>query len=96
MQCGSRGYALKTFQLERVAVVDFDAHNDDGTQAAFFNRPELFYASSHQSLSYPGTALHRKLAWLTASSTYCGRAGAVLSCSGSTSNPVCCKAIRSI
>jgi acetoin utilization deacetylase AcuC-like enzyme len=48
-------YALETFQLERVAVVDFDVHHGNGTQAAFFNRPELFYASSHQSPLYPGT-----------------------------------------
>jgi acetoin utilization deacetylase AcuC-like enzyme len=48
-------YALDTFQLERVAVVDFDVHHGNGTQAAFFNRPELFYASSHQSPLYPGT-----------------------------------------
>src|SRR5258708_5623475 len=47
-------YALETFQLERVAVVDFDVHHGNGTQAAFFNRPELFYASSHQSPLYPG------------------------------------------
>ena len=48
-------YALETFQLELVAVVDFDVHHGNGTQAAFFNRPELFYASSHQSPLYPGT-----------------------------------------
>ena len=48
-------YALETFQLERVAVVDFDVHHGNGTQAAFFNRPELFYASSHQSPLYPET-----------------------------------------
>ncbi|WP_375508875.1 histone deacetylase family protein [uncultured Caballeronia sp.] len=48
-------YALETFRLERVAVVDFDVHHGNGTQAAFFNRPELFYASSHQSPLYPGT-----------------------------------------
>jgi acetoin utilization deacetylase AcuC-like enzyme len=48
-------YALETFGLERVAVVDFDVHHGNGTQAAFFNRPELFYASSHQSPLYPGT-----------------------------------------
>jgi acetoin utilization deacetylase AcuC-like enzyme len=36
-------------------VVDFDVHHGNGTQAAFFARPELFYASSHQSPLYPGT-----------------------------------------
>lgn len=48
-------YAYEVHKLERVAVVDFDVHHGNGTQAAFFNRPELFYASSHQSPLYPGT-----------------------------------------
>jgi acetoin utilization deacetylase AcuC-like enzyme len=48
-------YAYEVHMLERVAVVDFDVHHGNGTQAAFFNRPELFYASSHQSPLYPGT-----------------------------------------
>lgn len=48
-------YAYDVFPLRRVAVVDFDVHHGNGTQAAFFARPELFYASSHQSPLYPGT-----------------------------------------
>ncbi|MFC0400898.1 histone deacetylase family protein [Paraburkholderia rhizosphaerae] len=48
-------YAYEVHKLERVAVVDFDVHHGNGTQAAFFDRPELFYASSHQSPLYPGT-----------------------------------------
>jgi acetoin utilization deacetylase AcuC-like enzyme len=48
-------YACEVHKLERVAVVDFDVHHGNGTQAAFFDRPELFYASSHQSPFYPGT-----------------------------------------
>jgi len=48
-------YAYDVHKLERVAVVDFDVHHGNGTQAAFYDRPELFYASSHQSHFYPGT-----------------------------------------
>ena len=48
-------HALDTYGLTRVAVIDFDVHHGNGTQAAFFNRPELFYASSHQAPFYPGT-----------------------------------------
>lgn len=48
-------YAHDVHKLARVAVVDFDVHHGNGTQAAFFDRPELFYASSHQSPFYPGT-----------------------------------------
>jgi acetoin utilization deacetylase AcuC-like enzyme len=41
--------------LDRVAVVDFDVHHGNGTQAAFAADPSLFYASTHQSPLYPGT-----------------------------------------
>ena len=41
--------------LQRVAVVDFDVHHGNGTQAAFERDGDLFYASSHQSPFYPGT-----------------------------------------
>jgi acetoin utilization deacetylase AcuC-like enzyme len=40
---------------ERVAVVDFDVHHGNGTQAAFWSDPNLFYASTHQMPLYPGT-----------------------------------------
>lgn len=48
-------YAVDVHKLRRVAVVDFDVHHGNGTQEAFYSRPELFYASSHQSPFYPGT-----------------------------------------
>lgn len=41
--------------LRRVAVVDFDVHHGNGTQAMFAGDPDLFYASSHQWPCYPGT-----------------------------------------
>jgi acetoin utilization deacetylase AcuC-like enzyme len=41
--------------LARVAVVDFDVHHGNGTQAAFAADPTLFFASVHQSPLYPGT-----------------------------------------
>jgi acetoin utilization deacetylase AcuC-like enzyme len=41
--------------VQRVAVVDFDVHHGNGTQAMFTADPDLFYASSHQSPCYPGT-----------------------------------------
>ena len=48
-------YALRRYQLERVAIVDFDVHHGNGTQAAFYNQPDVFYASSHEMPHYPGT-----------------------------------------
>lgn len=39
----------------RVAVVDFDVHHGNGTQAAFETDPSLLYISTHQWPLYPGT-----------------------------------------
>lgn len=41
--------------LERVAVMDFDVHHGNGTQAIFEQDSALFYASTHQMPLYPGT-----------------------------------------
>ena len=41
--------------MARVAVVDFDVHHGNGTQAAFETDESLFFASIHQSPLYPGT-----------------------------------------
>jgi acetoin utilization deacetylase AcuC-like enzyme len=48
-------HARATHGVQRVAVVDFDVHHGNGTQAMFARDPDLFYASSHQSPCYPGT-----------------------------------------
>jgi acetoin utilization deacetylase AcuC-like enzyme len=40
---------------ERVAIVDWDVHHGDGTQAIFGADPAMCYASTHQSPLYPGT-----------------------------------------
>lgn len=48
-------YARQHYQLQRVAIVDFDVHHGNGTQAAFEHNANVFYASSHQMPHYPGT-----------------------------------------
>jgi acetoin utilization deacetylase AcuC-like enzyme len=48
-------HAQVKWGLGRVAVVDFDVHHGNGTQAIFAADPTLFYASSHQFPCYPGT-----------------------------------------
>ncbi|HYN63961.1 MAG TPA: histone deacetylase [Candidatus Limnocylindrales bacterium] len=40
---------------QRIAIVDWDVHHGDGTQAIFDADPDLCYASTHQSQFYPGT-----------------------------------------
>jgi acetoin utilization deacetylase AcuC-like enzyme len=41
--------------MARVAVIDFDVHHGNGTQAAFEADESLFLGSIHQSPLYPGT-----------------------------------------
>src|SRR5262245_16526503 len=48
-------HARAVHNLKRVAVIDFDVHHGNGTEAMFFANPELFYASTHQYPLYPGT-----------------------------------------
>ena len=41
--------------LERVAIVDWDVHHGNGTQAIFWSDPSVLYVSLHQWPFYPGT-----------------------------------------
>ena len=51
LQCGAR----------RVAILDWDVHHGNGTQDIFWRRPDVYYASIHQHLLYPGTgAAHER------------------------------------
>jgi len=52
--------AREVHGLARVAVVDFDVHHGNGTQAAFEADGTLFYASTHQYPLYPGTGAARE------------------------------------
>jgi acetoin utilization deacetylase AcuC-like enzyme len=47
--------AREAHGIERVAVIDFDVHHGNGTQAIFDDDRQLFYASTHQYPLYPGT-----------------------------------------
>ncbi len=48
-------HARHAHGVERVAIVDFDVHHGNGTQAAFWNDPAVLFASSHEYPLYPGT-----------------------------------------
>ncbi|HST76253.1 MAG TPA: histone deacetylase family protein [Acetobacteraceae bacterium] len=48
-------HARARWRKRRIAVVDFDVHHGNGTQAMFAADPDLFYGSSHQYPCYPGT-----------------------------------------
>ncbi len=46
-------HAIERHGLARVAVVDFDVHHGNGTQAIFATDPRVMYLSSHQMPLYP-------------------------------------------
>jgi len=48
-------HALERPGIRRVAIVDFDVHHGNGTQAVFENNPDVLFVSSHQLPLYPGT-----------------------------------------
>jgi acetoin utilization deacetylase AcuC-like enzyme len=48
-------YARFRYNVERVAVVDFDVHHGNGTQDIFWSDADLFYGSTHQMPLYPGS-----------------------------------------
>ena len=41
--------------MERVAIVDWDVHHGNGTQAAFYDEPRVLFCSLHQWPLYPGS-----------------------------------------
>jgi acetoin utilization deacetylase AcuC-like enzyme len=47
--------AVLAGEADRVAVLDWDLHHGNGTQAAFRDRPEVLYVSLHQRGLFPGT-----------------------------------------
>ena len=48
-------YALEHHGLSRVAIVDFDVHHGNGTQALVEDDPRILYCSTHRMPFYPGT-----------------------------------------
>ncbi len=48
-------HARAVHGLQRIAVVDFDVHHGNGTQALAEQDPDLFFASIHEGGIYPGT-----------------------------------------
>ncbi|MDY6899641.1 MAG: histone deacetylase [Cyanobacteriota bacterium] len=47
--------ALKKPEVNRVAILDWDVHHGNGTQAIVENNPDIAYCSLHQYPCYPGT-----------------------------------------
>jgi len=49
-------YLLKNFKLERILILDIDAHHGNGTQETFYETNKVLYISLHQDpRGFPGT-----------------------------------------
>ncbi|KAL9252889.1 Histone deacetylase 14, chloroplastic-like protein [Drosera capensis] len=48
-------YAQRRHGLKRVFIIDFDVHHGNGTNDTFYEDPDVFFVSTHQDGSYPGT-----------------------------------------
>ncbi|KAH0940792.1 hypothetical protein HID58_000429 [Brassica napus] len=48
-------HAQRAHGLTRVFIIDFDVHHGNGTNDAFSEDPDIFFLSTHQDGSYPGT-----------------------------------------
>lgn len=48
-------HARETYGLSRIAVIDFDVHHGNGTQAIVEVDPTVLFASIHQGFIFPNT-----------------------------------------
>jgi acetoin utilization deacetylase AcuC-like enzyme len=48
-------FAIRELGARRVFILDWDVHHGNGTAEAFRRRPDVLFASIHQSGIYPGT-----------------------------------------
>ena len=50
-------YAISAYGLKRVAIIDFDVHHGNGTEAAFYDDPKILMCSFFQHPFYPYSGL---------------------------------------
>jgi acetoin utilization deacetylase AcuC-like enzyme/formylglycine-generating enzyme required for sulfatase activity len=48
-------YVQKKYDLSKILIVDWDVHHGNGTQATFYDDPNVLYFSVHRHPFYPGT-----------------------------------------
>ena len=51
-------HALANYDLERIAIIDFDVHHGNGTDDIFAREPRVTLLSSFRHPFYPGTPTH--------------------------------------
>ena len=57
----SARYARTKYGVEKIAIIDFDAHHGNGTQDFFYDDGSVFYISFHQYPHYPGTGNYNEI-----------------------------------
>ncbi len=53
--------ASRDYNLNRIAIVDWDVHHGNGTQHSFEKESKFLFISAHQSPAYPGTGQVREV-----------------------------------
>ena len=48
-------YLQKNYEINKIAIIDFDVHHGNGTQEIFYKDKSVAYASSHEFPLFPGT-----------------------------------------
>ena len=48
-------YLQKKYEVNKIAIIDFDVHHGNGTQEIFYNHETVAYASTHEFPLFPGT-----------------------------------------
>ena len=51
----SARYLQKKYQVNKIAIIDFDVHHGNGTQEIFYKDQSVLYGSSHEFPLFPGT-----------------------------------------
>ena len=54
-------YLQKHYDINRIAIVDFDVHHGNGTQEIFYKDKSVAYASSHEFPLFPGTGAEHEI-----------------------------------
>ena len=48
-------FAQQKYNLEKILIVDWDYHHGNGTEAVFYDDPNVLFFSTHDQFAYPGT-----------------------------------------
>ena len=53
-------YLQRNYNIDKIAIIDFDVHHGNGTQEIFFNDKTVFYGSIHESPLFPGSGSEKE------------------------------------